>query len=60
MMFGYMNENWEEEPDVEVGEHNFRPAKLTVQPTSCRDATGSRLVTVPSDWGTENLCGLLM
>ena len=46
MMFGYMNENWEEEPDVEVGEHNFfRPAKLTVvsQPTSCRDATGSRL-----------------
>ena len=23
MMFGYMNENWEETPDVAVGEENF-------------------------------------
>ena len=26
MMFGYMNENWDETPDVPVGEHNhFEP-----------------------------------
>ncbi|MCH2357612.1 MAG: hypothetical protein MK319_13235, partial [Pseudomonadales bacterium] len=23
LMFGYMNENWEEEPDMAVGEMNF-------------------------------------
>ena len=23
LIFGYMNENWEEQPDIEVGENNF-------------------------------------
>jgi hypothetical protein len=28
MMFGYMNENWEETPDVAVGEENFATVSL--------------------------------
>ena len=59
MMFGYMNENWEEEPDVEVGEHNFfSPGEADRgQPTHFlpRRNRFTFEVTVPSDWGDREL-----
>ena len=59
MMFGYMNENWEEEPDVEVGEHNFFSpgAADRGQPTHFlpRRNRFTFEVTVPSDWGDREL-----
>jgi len=59
MMFGYMNENWEEEPDVEIGEHNFfSPGEADRgQPTHFlpRRNRFTFEVTVPSDWGDREL-----
>ena len=59
MMFGYMNENWEETPDVPVGEHNhFSPgAADRGQPTHFlpRRNRFTFEVTVPADWGDREL-----
>ena len=59
MMFGYMNENWEEEPDVDVGENNFfSPGEADRgQPTHFlpRRNRFTFEVTVPSDWGDREL-----
>jgi hypothetical protein len=59
MMFGYMNENWEEEPDVEVGEENyFSPGEADRgQPTHFlpRRNRFTFEVTVPADWGDREL-----
>ncbi|NKB35470.1 MAG: hypothetical protein GKR91_20410 [Pseudomonadales bacterium] len=59
MMFGYMNENWEEEPDVAVGENNFfAPGEPDQgQPTHFlpRRNRFTFEVTVPSDWGDREL-----
>ena len=59
LMFGYMNENWEEAPDVPVGEHNyFEPGDPD------RGQPGHFLprrnrftfeVPVPADWGDREL-----
>ena len=58
-MFGYMNENWEEEPDVTVGEHNFfAPGEPDRgQPTHFlpRRNRFTFEVTVPADWGDREL-----
>ncbi|MBT7227062.1 MAG: hypothetical protein HN872_10700 [Gammaproteobacteria bacterium] len=58
-MFGYMNENWEEEIDIEVGENNFLspgPADRG-QPTHFlpRRNRFTFEVNVPSDWGDREL-----
>ena len=53
-----MNENWEEEPDVEAGEHNFSPGEADRgQPTHFlpRRNRFTFEVTVPSDWGDREL-----
>lgn len=59
MMFGYMNENWEEEPDVAVGENNFfSPGDADRgQPTHFlpRRNRFTFEVTVPADWGDREL-----
>tara|TARA_B100000530_G_scaffold154787_1_gene97151 strand:+ start:430 stop:1362 length:933 start_codon:yes stop_codon:yes gene_type:complete len=59
MMFGYMNENWEEEPDAEIGENNFfSPGEADRgQPTHFlpRRNRFTFEVTVPSDWGDREL-----
>ncbi len=59
MMFGYMNENWEETPDVPVGEDNhFSPgAADRGQPTHFlpRRNRFTFEVAVPSDWGDREL-----
>ena len=59
MMFGYMNENWEEELNVPVGEHNaFSPgAADRGQPTHFlpRRNRFTFEVNVPSDWGDREL-----
>ena len=59
MMFGYMNENWEETPDVAVGEENFfAPGDADRgQPTHFlpRRNRFTFEVTVPSDWGDREL-----
>ncbi|MAP46311.1 MAG: hypothetical protein CMP87_01635 [Gammaproteobacteria bacterium] len=59
MMFGYMNENWEETPDVAVGEENFfSPGDADRgQPTHFlpRRNRFTFEVTVPSDWGDREL-----
>jgi len=59
MMFGYMNENWEEEPDAEIGEDNFfSPGEADRgQPTHFlpRRNRFTFEVTVPSDWGDREL-----
>ena len=59
MMFGYMNENWEEQPDVSVGEKNFfSPGDQDRgQPTHFlpRRNRFTFEVTVPSDWGDREL-----
>lgn len=58
-MFGYMNENWEEEPDVEIGENNFfSPGEADRgQPTHFlpRRNRFTFEVTVPADWGDREL-----
>lgn len=58
-MFGYMNENWEEEPDVEVGENNFfSPGDADRgQPTHFlpRRNRFTFEVNVPADWGDREL-----
>ena len=59
MMFGYMNENWEEAPDTSVGENNyFEPGDADRgQPTHFlpRRNRFTFEVTVPSDWGDREL-----
>lgn len=58
-MFGYMNENWLEEPDVDIGENNnFSPGDADRgQPTHFlpRRNRWHFEVTVPSDWGDREL-----
>lgn len=59
LMFGYMNENWEEEPDIDVGENNFfSPGEADRgQPTHFlpRRNRFTFEVNVPSDWGDREL-----
>jgi len=58
-MFGYMNENWEEEPDIEIGENNFfSPGDPDRgQPTHFlpRRNRFTFEVNVPADWGDREL-----
>ena len=58
-MFGYMNENWAEEPDVLVGENNyFSPGEMDRgQPTHFlpRRNRFNFEVVVPADWGDREL-----
>jgi len=58
-MFGYMNENWKEEPKVTVGENNyFSPGDADRgQPTHFlpRRNRFTFEVVVPSDWGDREL-----
>ena len=58
-MFGYQNENWEEEPDVEIGPNNmFSPGEADRgQPTHFlpRRNRFTFEVTVPADWGDREL-----
>ncbi len=64
MMFGYMNENWEEEPDVPVGDGNFfAPGDMDRgQPTHFlpRRNRFTFEVTVPADWGDRELVWTLI
>lgn len=64
MMFGYMNENWEEAPDVPVGENNsFSPGDMDRgQPTHFlpRRNRFTFEVTVPADWGDRELVWTLI
>ena len=59
LMFGYMNENWEEEPDMAIGDKNFfSPGDADRgQPTHFlpRRNRFTFEVTVPSDWGEREL-----
>jgi len=59
LMFGYMNENWEEELDISVGENNFfSPGELDRgQPTHFlpRRNRFTFEVIVPADWGDREL-----
>lgn len=59
MMFGYMNINWKEEPNVPVGENNsFSPGDPDAgQPTHFlpRRNRFTFEVTVPSDWGDREM-----
>ncbi len=59
MMFGYMNENWEEEPNVPVGDNNmFSPGEADRgQPTHFlpRRNRFTFEVQVPSDFGDREL-----
>lgn len=59
LIFGYMNENWEEQPDIEVGENNFFTpgAADRGQPTHFlpRRNRFTFEVVVPSDWGDREL-----
>lgn len=58
-LFGYMNENWEEQPIVAVGDNNyFSPGEADQgQPTNFlpRRNRFTFEVTVPSDWGDREL-----
>jgi hypothetical protein len=58
-MFGYMNENWTEQPDVTIGESNsFSPGDADRgQPTHFlpRRNRFTFEVVVPSDWGEREL-----
>jgi hypothetical protein len=58
-MFGYMNENWEEQPHIPVGENNFfSPGDVDRgQPTNFlpRRNRFTFEVTVPADWGDREL-----
>ena len=59
LLFGYMNENWEEQPDIQVGENNsFTPGIADRgQPTHFlpRRNRFTFEVVVPSDWGDREL-----
>ncbi len=59
LMFGYMNLNWEETPDVAVGDNNFfSPGdRDRGQPTHFlpRRNRFTFEVTVPADWGDREL-----
>lgn len=58
-IFGYMNENWEEQPDIAVGENNFfSPGEQDRgQPTHFlpRRNRFTFEVVVPADWGDREL-----
>ena len=58
-MFGYMNENWSEEPDAAIGDNNsFSPGDADRgQPTHFlpRRNRFNFEVVVPSDWGDREL-----
>ncbi len=58
-MFGYMNENWAEQPDVAIGDNNFfSPGDADRgQPTHFlpRRNRFTFEVVVPSDWGEREL-----
>jgi len=58
-IFGYMNENWEEQPDIPVGEYNyFSPGdEDRGQPTYFQPRRNRFTfeVIVPSDWGDREL-----
>jgi hypothetical protein len=59
MMFGYMNRNWEEEPDVPIGpENNISPGPADQgQPTHFLPRRNRFVfaVRVPADWGKKEL-----
>jgi hypothetical protein len=59
MWFGYMNRNYEEEPDIPVGpDNNFQPGSADRgQPThfAIRRHKDIFSVTVPKDFGTQQL-----
>lgn len=59
LIFGYMNENWEEQPDIEIGDDNFfTPGDADRgQPTHFlpRRNRFTFEVVVPSDWGDREL-----
>ena len=59
LMFGYMNENWEEELDIPLGENNFfAPGDIDRgQPTHFlpRRNRFTFEVIVPADWGDREL-----
>lgn len=59
MMFGYMNENWQEEPNAAIGDQNFfSPGDVDRgQPTHFlpRRNRFTFEVTVPADWGEQEL-----
>jgi len=59
LIFGYMNENWEEKPDIQVGDNNFfTPGDADRgQPTHFlpRRNRFTFEVVVPSDWGDREL-----
>jgi len=58
-IFGYMNENWEEQPDIPVGDNNyFSPGDADRgQPTYFQPRRNRFTfeVVVPSDWGDREL-----
>ena len=58
-MFGYMNENWQEQPYVPIGENNnFSPGEADRgQPTYFQPRRNRFTfeVTVPEDWGDREL-----
>ncbi len=58
-MFGYMNENWQEQPYVPIGENNnFSPGEADRgQPTYFQPRRNRFTfeVTVPADWGDREL-----
>ena len=59
LIFGYMNENWEEQPDIDIGESNFfTPGEADRgQPTHFlpRRNRFTFEVVVPADWGDREL-----
>ena len=59
LMFGYMNENWEQQPFVEIGDNNFfSPGEPDQgQPTNFfpRRNRFTFEVSVPADWGDREL-----
>lgn len=59
LIFGYMNENWEEQPDILIGDNNFfAPGDADRgQPTHFlpRRNRFTFEVVVPSDWGDREL-----
>ncbi len=58
-MFGYMNENWEEQPQIPVGDNNyFTPGELDRNQPGYFLPRRNRFtfeVTVPADWGDREL-----
>ncbi len=59
MLFGYMNRNWEEEPDVPIGpDNNISPGDADQgQPTHFQPRRNRFVfkVRVPKDWGNKEL-----